>query len=305
MGRSLLWRWRPAPPAHLVQIWSIGIYEGPSPCQLSPMAGARNPVLSGQSVTDVPAQFVADPFMLEVGGTWHLFFEVMNRRTGNGEIGLATSADGVCWTYRSIVLREPYHLSYPYVFEWGGEYFMVPEGIQAGAVRLYRATQFPIEWEPVGPLVVGPFLADPSLFRGADRWWMFVETNPDLKCDTLRLFSSENLEKGWVEHPASPIVSGDPHIARSAGRVLADEGRVLRFTQDCAPRYGLSVSAFEILELTPTTYRERRATPGPILAAGTLGWNDSGMHHVDAHRRPDGRWIACVDGWVERPYQPL
>ena len=26
------------------------------------------------------------------------------------------------------------------------------------------------------------------------------------------------------------------------------------------------------------------------------GWNAAGMHHVDAHQQPDGKWLACVDG---------
>jgi hypothetical protein len=257
-----------------------------------------NPVLARQAVTDIPAQFVADPFMLQVRGTWHMFFEVMNRETGRGEIGLASSPDGASWAYQSIVLRESFHLSYPYVFAWGGEYFMVPESYQAGAVRLYRAERFPWEWKLVGTLVEGPCLLDASLFRASERWWMFVETNAGLKCDTLRLYSSESLEAGWSEHPASPLIVGDAHVARPAGRVLADDGRIVRFAQDCEPRYGLSVSAFEVLELTATTYRERRLTPASILGATGSGWNGDGMHHVDAHRRPDGRWIACVDGWI-------
>jgi hypothetical protein len=35
-----------------------------------------------------------------------------------GEIGLATSEDGLKWDYKQVVLNEPFHLSYPYVFEW-------------------------------------------------------------------------------------------------------------------------------------------------------------------------------------------
>jgi hypothetical protein len=283
--------------------WSIGIYEGPSPCHLSAATAVSNPVLSREEVSDIPAQFVADPFMLDIDGTWHMFFEVMNRTTRRGEIGLATSGDGARWTYQSIVLREPFHLSYPYVFEWDGEYFMVPESYQAGGVRLYRAERFPSGWKLVGVLVEGPYLVDASLFRAADRWWMFVETNADLKCDTLRLYSSSLLEAGWCEHPSSPVVAGNAHVARPAGRVLVDEGRIIRFAQDCDPRYGLSVSAFEVLDLTANTYRERSLTPAPILGAGPSHWNRDGMHHVDAHRRTDGRWTACVDGWFDMDHR--
>src|SRR4051812_33273086 len=98
--------------------WSIGIYAGKSPLQLAPAPGAGNPVISAASVTDVPARFVADPFMLRENSLWHMFFEVLNDRNDRGEIGLATSPDGLTWQYRQIVLAEPFHLSYPYVFRW-------------------------------------------------------------------------------------------------------------------------------------------------------------------------------------------
>ena len=41
----------------------------------------------------------------------------------------------------SIVLAEPFHLSYPYVFEWQGSHYMIPESGAAKSVRLYRASE--------------------------------------------------------------------------------------------------------------------------------------------------------------------
>src|SRR5581483_1115296 len=102
------------------------------------------------------------PFMVHADGTWHLFFEVMNWRRNVGEIGHATSADGGRWTYRQVVLAEPFHLSYPYVFRWRDDFYMIPESYQAGAVRLYRAAAFPARWVFVGTLLEGPYLVDAS-----------------------------------------------------------------------------------------------------------------------------------------------
>src|SRR5690242_233585 len=92
--------------------WSIGIYTGAGPLALGPAANAANPVMTARQVTDVPARFVADPFMVRAGKTWHMFFEVFRADTHRGDIGLATSADGFTWTYRQVVLHEPFHLSY-------------------------------------------------------------------------------------------------------------------------------------------------------------------------------------------------
>lgn len=296
--RRLLRRTDPAPSVPSIYVWSIGIYGGRSPWELSPASAVANPVLTRHDVSDVRAVFVADPFMLRAAGSWYMFFEVMNAQTARGEIGLATSADGVRWKYNSIVLREPFHISYPYVFESGGEYFMVPETHQAGAVRLYRAERFPWDWKLVNPLVHGPCLSDASLFEAQGKWWMFVETNAG-KFDTLCLYTAKALDGGWSEHPASPIVTADPHTARPGGRVVVHDGRIIRFAQDCQPRYGLSVSALEVLELGPHAYRERILSPAPMLSGTGSGWNRDGMHHVDAHLIGDDRWTACVDGWAE------
>lgn len=276
--------------------FSIAIYEGESPVDLHPRAGLRNPVLTRHDVTDRKALFVADPFMLPVDGTWYMFFEVMNDPDDFGEIALATSPDVVHWRYEGVVLSSRFHLSYPHVFTCDGVFYMLPESYQAGAAVLYRADEFPRRWSPVGRLVEGPVLLDSTVFRHEGRWWMFSETNPRHTQDCLRLFHSADLLGPWTEHPQSPIVTGDPSRSRPAGKVLHSGGHPIRFAQSCVPEYGTAVRAFDILELTPSRYRERERAADPILGPGRQRWNRYGMHHIDAHELSPGRWIACVDG---------
>jgi hypothetical protein len=277
-------------------IWSIGIYAGPDPFHLAPAAGASNPVLTYRDVTDIPASFVADPFLLRFDNRWHMFFEVMNRSSDLGEIGWAVSDDTLNWKYQQIVLAEPFHLSYPYVFEWQGIIYMIPETYQAGAVRLYKADPFPTEWSLVRELIRGPYLVDTSIFQHAGKWWFFVDTSLKAGHDTVRLFSAPDLLGPWDEHPCSPIVESNGYLARPGGRVGRLDNNPVRFTQGCRPYYGTNVRAFEVIELTDTTYREREITDHPILAPAGAGWNACGMHHIDAHFVGD-HWLASVDGW--------
>ncbi len=273
-------------------IWSISIYCGDSPLALRPRSDAA--VITAADVTDIPATFVADPFMIRRDGRWHLFFEVLNGANGLGEIGYAVSPDANSWEYRGIVLREPFHLSYPGIVRWDGSYWMVPETLAAHAVRLYRANPFPDRWVHESDLLP-LYAADSTPFRFRGRWWMFVCTTPH-EHKTLALYSSGDLRGPWREHPRSPIVADDRHIARPAGRPRMIGGRLHRFAQDCSEEYGQHVRAFEILELTETAYRERELATSPILGATGHGWNADGMHQIDAHRLPGGGWIACVDG---------
>jgi hypothetical protein len=279
------------------QVWSIGIYVGESPMHFASPQDIGNPVLTRDSVTDVPAVFVADPFMLRANGAWYMFFEVMNWRTGKGEIGLALSENGVEWAYQQIVLAQPFHLSYPYAFEWMDDYYMIPERPGSGSIGVYRASNFPTEWSFVGDLIWGPHLADPSIFRHDDKWWLFTETSPNDMYDTLRLYYADELTGPWREHEKSPIIEGNSRVARPGGRVLVVNDTVIRYAQNCYPSYGTDVRAVEVAELTTTTYREREVDQRPILKPSGAGWNAQGMHHIDPHLVRDRQWIACVDGW--------
>lgn len=270
------------------------MYAGTSPFHLLPHPKISNPVLTCGDVSDIPAILVADPFMVHSPGRWFMFFEVVNRDTRRGEIGLATSSDGFSWTYEKIVLAEPFHLSYPHVFKWGEDYYMIPETRQAGAVRLYRASAFPGDWRYQSTLldIEG---TDPSVFHYANTWWMFLCTPPAGHA-SLKLYMADEPTGPWREHPKNPIVGENPSIARPAGRVMVGDGKVVRYAQDCSREYGVCVRAFEISELTPETYLERESRFSPVLAPTGSGWNGEGMHHLDLHAC-ENSWIACVDGW--------
>lgn len=271
--------------------WSIGIYTGHSPFDLGQPKHIRNPVLTAEDVTDVPADFVADPFMVEVDSKWYLFFEVFNRETQHGDIGLATSDDGFTWAYQQIVLDEPFHLSYPYIFKWDGEYYMIPETHGQKEIRLYKATHFPTKWSFDKTLLQGDY-QDSSIFRFDDRWWLFTSD----RNERLHLYYSDKLTGPWIMHPKNPIVEKDARIARPGGRVLVNNGSVIRYAQDDFPYYGNQVRAFVITKLTTSEYHENGAPQNPILSRGKGRWNSWGMHHIDAHQLGENEWIAVVDG---------
>jgi hypothetical protein len=278
-------------------VWSIGIYTGKTPFDLNASEIIKNPVLTAKDVTDVPAKFVADPFMIREGSTWHMFFEVYNGKTNHGDIGYATSEDGHKWEYNKIVLDEDFHLSYPYVFKWQDQYYMIPESFDAKSVRLYKAVDFPAKWAFVKTLLDGESYVDPCIFRHAGKWWLFTATP---SCDILKFYYADVLEGPWKEHPKSPVVEGDADMARPGGRVLTFDNRIIRYTQDAYPTYGNQVWAYEIAELTTTSYKEKLASELPIVKlTGGTAWNGQGMHHVDPHQIGEKKWMACVDGLKE------
>jgi len=271
--------------------WSIGIYSGTDWRRLVPQSES-NPVLSAESVSDLKAKFVADPFMAREGGRWWMFFETMPVEGGRGVIGLASSEDARHWSYHQTVLAEPFHLSYPQVFLWNGEWFMLPETAERRSVRLYRAREFPLRWEFESELISNALL-DPTVFHHLGMWWIFA--SPDNS--TLLIYYAEKLQGPWLPHPANPIVKDNAMIARPAGRVITHNGQLFRLGQDSIPFYGTRVRAFAIDELSLSEYCETEIAASSILGATRQpAWNGFGMHHADIHQLEDGTFLACVDG---------
>ena len=282
--------------------WSIGLYAGDPLGELIELPG--NPIIAAEDITDCRASFVADPFIIERNNIYYLFFEIMNLDSGQGDIGLSISEDGVDWSYEGLVLTNRYHLSYPWVFEYEGNYFMLPEMNQGKTVKLFQAVNFPYKWEPVSELLSGKRYRDSSLLRYNDLWWLFT-TWDDTR---LHLYYSEDLfSDSWQRHQASPVARG--RFARPAGRILKYNDRFYRPAQDPLPGYGSRVMLHEIREISVDSYKERLI--GPYFSASGSGWNSDRMHHVDfLETVPSGikrkeivdenDWLVVADGYNTR-----
>jgi hypothetical protein len=271
--------------------WTIGILTGPSPFQLSPPPNLKNPVLRGSDVTDIEVDTLAHPFMVIEGSRYYAFFTAKFLASDKGGIGLAESADGMAWRFRRTVIREPFVTAHPFVFKWQGAYYMIPEAHTETSLRLYKATRFPDEWKYQKDLLTGDHFISSTLVRYKDMWWLFTVRSGN---ETLRLFYAAGFEGPWTEHPLSPIVKKDLRTARPGGRPFVIDGKLYRLAQDCYPRYGYQVRAFEITDISPTTYAEKMIET-PLVKATSAGWNADAMHHVDAQEIGRNRWIAIVD----------
>jgi len=281
---------------------SIGILVGKDPFQLAEPKTIKNPVLTAADVTDVEASFVADPFLVRENDMWYMFFEVMSRRTGQGDIGFAQSEDGFHWKYRKIIVDERFHLSYPLVVNEGNSHFMIPETSEQNEIRLYEAIDFPNRWQYTSTLLKGLPFKDSTLFRYADHWWLFTDTDSQV-CGELRLYYADSIKGPWTEHPASPVVEGDCNIARPGGRVFSYQNRLFRAAQDDWPQYGNSVRIFQIDKLTTGEYAEHEMCNQPEIQVGTPvagleapAWRLGGYHQYDPHQLGSDAWIVCIDG---------
>ncbi|MGO4496766.1 hypothetical protein AB4114_12775 [Paenibacillus sp. 2RAB27] len=274
-----------------VGIWSIKVFNSDKLISAPPHENVlESPTLQALDVTDVPAEFIADPFIISHDSKFSMFFEVLDKSSGRGVIGLATSLNGEKWNYERIVLKENYHLSYPYVFKFNNEFYMIPESSEANQVILYRAKNFPYEWDVVCELISGRYV-DASIFQYNNKWWMLAG-----KSGKLHLFFSDRLEEGWEEHPKSPLITDNPTITRPGGRVIVEKDDIFRYTQDGKPHYGSAVRVFRIKVLSETEYEEEQIN---LVLSGTqkeIDWRKDGMHTIDQIKTAEDKWLIVVDG---------
>ncbi len=235
-------------------------------------------------------RYWADPHVVRRDGRYFVFVEEYLYSTGRGHIAVVElDAQGEVKGVRK-VLEQPYHLSYPHVFEHAGELYMVPESMEDRSVSLYRCVGFPDRWEFVRTLLHDVRAVDSTLLHRAGKWWLFAgiaENEGSSASEELFLFFSDCLLTGtWIAHPLNPIVS-DVARARPAGAIQQRAGRLYRPSQDCAVRYGYAIRINEITELSTETYEEIEiACISPdwnprVLATHTLG-HEPGLTVVDA-----------------------
>jgi len=204
--------------------------------------------------------FWADPFVVLKEDQFYIFFEEASVDTGHGHIAVIRMDNAGNYSQPERILERPYHLSYPFIFEWQQNTYMIPESAKNRTIEVYKCKEFPYVWEFECNLMENLSAYDATLFEYNNMWWLFVtvrEHQGASTWDELCLFYSSNpLSKDWCPHPLNPIVS-DVRSARPAGRIFEKNGRIYRPSQNSSYRYGYGLNFCEILELTETAYAER------------------------------------------------
>lgn len=229
---------------------------------------AATGLLAGEPWTvlrDDGNRFYADPFPFEWNGRHFIFVEDFPHGNAKAVISVAEIfADGRQVVHPAIV-DEPYHLSYPQVFNRDGEIWMLPEGASGGGLVLYRAEAFPERWVRHAVLIPDREIFDATLLDHDGRLWLFATERDGhgSASDTLVVYYADKLEGPWAPHRGNPIRI-DRAAARPGGAFVRVRDRVILPLQDGTNEYGGALGLSDLLELNETTVR--LSTPVPILS---------------------------------------
>ena len=203
-------------------------------------------------------RFYADPFLLKRDGKTYLFFEDFEFQKDRAAISYLEIDNQGRLSAPQRVLDNGYHMSYPYLFEKQGTVYMIPETRARKTIELYRATEFPRNWELVKIIAHDVLAVDSTVFEHSGKFWLFanIAVPGGSTFDELHLFYSDSLEGEWTPHPKNPIVS-DVRRARPAGALFFEGGKLLRPGQDCSLRYGYALTFNEVEVLSESDYQEK------------------------------------------------
>jgi hypothetical protein len=199
----------------------------------------------------------ADPFPEKKMDKYFIFIEEYVYKEKKGHISFMEIDQTGSWTRPIKVLEKNYHLSYPCLFSWHGNYYMIPETYDNKTLELYRCVSFPDSWELETILMDKVNAVDATLIEIDKTWWMFVNMAVDGSAphDELYLFYADTPFGPWKAHKRNPVKS-DVRCARPAGRPFHWRGNVYRPAQDCSVRYGYAISLNKINRLTGDDFEE-------------------------------------------------
>lgn len=208
----------------------------------------------------------ADPFPFYREGEWYIFVEVYYLHHTKACLGYYRLSDP---DRIHIVLDEPFHLSYPNIFEWKEQIYMIPETHNAKELRLYRAVQFPDQWELDSVLLRDIDLADSSLLFSSNE--IFIETMEDTNSSGSyrNIFYRLDMDSRAI-HPLT--VTPSTYIdRRPAGNFFSVGDQLYHALQNCDNCYGefmhiARVTSFNNEGLKEEETMQIRAEDLPIMS---------------------------------------
>ena len=212
----------------------------------------------GIKIKNPPNHFLADPFVVSTENENYCFVEDYDYQTSRGCISVYKLTEKESKKVGEAIV-EPFHMSYPYVFEYQSKYYMCPETCENRDIRLYECESFPLKWKLKKIIMSGVTAVDSTIFEKDGIWWLFTNIDPtncgDIFSELYIFFSDNPLTDKWTPHPMNPIFV-DSRKARMGG-ILYDDGSVYRVSQQQGfDMYGKSCAINYISHLSKTGYVE-------------------------------------------------
>jgi hypothetical protein len=237
----------------------------------------------GLKIKNPPNRFFADPFVITKNERTICYVEDYFYKQKKGCITAIEIIDNNNYIILGPVIEEPFHMSFPFIFEFNQELFMVPETGESNSIRLYKCIEFPLKWSYQKDILTDCNAFDSMIFEHKKRWWlltnMATKGNSDV-CSQLFAFYSDNpLTNKWIAHDLNPLVFNSLN-GRNGGILDVVSKFPVRVRQKQGVNsYGCGLTLARITELTPSSFSEQEI--GQIFP--NFFPNLNGCHHIHSN----------------------
>lgn len=233
--------------------------------------GLDLPLFRGNTIKNRSGTFLADPFVIQQGGSVFCLAEEFFYAEGKGKISAYKLFDSG-YKYLGVVLEEEFHLSFPFLIRHNGSIYMIPETFESEQIRLYRAEEFPYRWKLEAVLIDNVRAVDSVVIQNDGMWFLLTNmcsAEIDDFNSELHIYYSNDLFSGnWTPFRKNPVIL-DSKKARNGG-LFSIGDKTYRVNQvQGLNHYGKSFDINEIQKISIDEYREREiAKVTPDFFAG-------------------------------------
>lgn len=188
-------------------------------------------------------QWCADPFVFQDGNDHYIFVEQYRKDKDKGCIGYYKFEKGIP-VNKGIIIENSYHMSYPDVFKYKDQYYMIPESSANNTVDLYIADSFPNKWHKEKTLIDDGKYVDSTVFQ--DKNGIYLISYTMTNGYDIHVFSLDMIKKELTEISHKHY---DKNVARPGGRLFLEDGKLIRPAQDCSKKYGESLILYTVDDL--------------------------------------------------------
>ena len=188
-----------------------------------------------------------------------------------------------------IIFDNKKHLSYPYIFNHQGAFYLLLEEHKIKELNLYRLDfeyDNNFQLTKIKNIFTNLAVIDASLLFHNDKFWLFYHLQHNSE-EALYLTSSNDLF-GDFKHNDNNLIKNDKKSARSAGNFIKIENQIYRPSQNCINGYGSSIVINKITNLDIANYQEEFF--GEIMPSKTSIFN-KGNHHLSFSEK-----FVIIDG---------
>ncbi len=234
------------------------------------------------NIKNLSGRYFADPFVVDFKEKNYIFVEDYSYKDKKGSISVIEIDKNDNQKIFEKIIEEPFHMSFPFVFQHNGIFYMVPETSGSDSLKLYKCLNFPDKWIFCYDLISNIRCVDNIIFK-KEKLYYLLNTKSyynDFSSQLNVYYSDSPISKNWVKHKLNPIYFTSKK-GRNGGFIFQNNNLV-RVAQNNKinhlgdNQYGREISLNNITDISPDLFKEefiKKIKP-------TVKENILGIHHM-------------------------